>query len=84
MQHISSLTDTIKQLGSASNSMARNTCNEDGMRSTAPTVRTSGNNSPGNFTQTIPNRTLRNFVNILDYDSRQTLDETPENFDLFE
>lgn len=51
------------------------------MRSTETTVRTSGNNSPGNFTQNVPNRPLRNLVNIPDYDSRQTLDETPDDFD---
>lgn len=80
LQSISSLTDTVKQLGS-SNSMARNTCNVNDMRSTETTVRTSGNNSPGNFTQNVPNRPLRNLVNIPDYDSRQTLDETPDDFD---
>ncbi|XP_061177945.1 uncharacterized protein LOC133186704 [Saccostrea echinata] len=51
------------------------------MRSTESTVHTSGNNSPGNFTQSMPNRPLRNLVNIPDYDSRQTFDETPDDFD---
>lgn len=81
LQSISFLTDTAKQLGCNPNSMAPNTCNENGMRSTEPMVRTSGNNSPGYFTQTIPNRPLKNLVNIPDYDSRQTLDETPDDFD---
>lgn len=46
--------------------------------------RTSGNNSPGNFTQNVPNRPLRNLVNIPDYDSRQTFDETPDDFDFLD
>lgn len=61
--------------------MARNACNVNDMRSTETTVRTLGNNSHGNLTQNIPNRPLRNLVNIPDYDSRQTLDETPDDFD---
>lgn len=80
LQSISSLIDTVKQLGS-SNSMARNSYNVNDMRSTETTVRTSGNNSTGNFTQNVPNRPLRNMVNMPHYDLRQSLDETPDDFD---
>lgn len=60
LQSISSLTCSVKQLGSYSTTIVHNSCNENGMQSTESTVRTSDNNSPDKFTQTILNRPLRN------------------------